>query len=428
MINSKFSTVICVLLLLSISGCDSGGNPENNNELPITDLTDDASTNGGSENDSNQSSDDASTPEESTGQSPSAVPELSGVAYTDTEAELFWERATDSDGVIVGYNIHRDESLLARTLDATSYFDDTATPGTTHTYSVIAVDNSNNFSEASEITISIPEQYDALNSENYQDIVRYIISTYSGNTVVDSMVQPFLALDSVEPDSITPVEPGSYLFIEAYTCANGGTATSTGYAGYEGASEIVFNDCQIDDDVYTGNVAYSYYNGQSRTRDYENYVATSSSGEAIRIDGNYYSANFVCGSDNNRARSFSGLNWSNESYGGATVISDATTRVDHGTLCGEAWRANMLGSITLRAPETGNKTLTIDVTTDFFTTNEESLNLESGRMAITASDDSSLVLESDSGDIRTVNITIVNTNGVQNFSEPWATWSNDFLF
>ena len=59
--------------------------------------------------------------------------------YSDTAAELFWSRSTDPDGLVRGYEIRRDGTLLD-TRDALSYFTDDLVESRAFSFTVTAVD------------------------------------------------------------------------------------------------------------------------------------------------------------------------------------------------------------------------------------------------------------------------------------------------
>ncbi len=72
---------------------------------------------------SNDSDDDDQPPDDGTngqviGSPPDQPQALEGVAYTDSQTEIFWGAATDSDGTVIGYDVRRNEDLLVSELDA----------------------------------------------------------------------------------------------------------------------------------------------------------------------------------------------------------------------------------------------------------------------------------------------------------------------
>jgi hypothetical protein len=84
---------------------------------------------------------------------PDAPVDLSGSATSPTSISLSWGRGADPGGKIVGYDILRDGSLLAKATTV-NYVDQTASPDTSYTYSVEAVDLDSYVSPAS-VSISI---------------------------------------------------------------------------------------------------------------------------------------------------------------------------------------------------------------------------------------------------------------------------------
>jgi len=74
---------------------------------------------------------------------PSAPKDFRSAVYSSTAIELFWSAAPVNESV-VGYDIYRDEVLLAEALDVKSYFDDTLISNTRYAYKVVAVDSQGN--------------------------------------------------------------------------------------------------------------------------------------------------------------------------------------------------------------------------------------------------------------------------------------------
>ena len=70
---------------------------------------------------------------------PSAVAELSALAYSVSAVEIFWEEATSSDSFITEYEVRRDGELLASE-DVRSFFEEGLDAHTIFTYEVTPVD------------------------------------------------------------------------------------------------------------------------------------------------------------------------------------------------------------------------------------------------------------------------------------------------
>jgi len=84
---------------------------------------------------SNESSENTVTTEPAKSSEPL---DLTGVVYTDSEIEIFWERSTDAR--VVKYTVSRDAEVLT-TIDALSYYDSTVEPGTTYEYTLQTVNS-----------------------------------------------------------------------------------------------------------------------------------------------------------------------------------------------------------------------------------------------------------------------------------------------
>lgn len=91
----------------------------------------------------------------STGNAPSVPPNFRSVIYSNTQAEIFWDASSDN-GVVVGYDIFRNGSLIEGMRDARSFFESSLEPGTIYQYQLLAVDNENNRSTAASLQFTTP--------------------------------------------------------------------------------------------------------------------------------------------------------------------------------------------------------------------------------------------------------------------------------
>jgi chitodextrinase len=85
-------------------------------------------------------------------QAPTAPGSLTFTNITTGSVTINWTAATDNVGV-TGYNVSRDGALLG-TVNATTYADSGRAPGTSYTYSVVAVDAAGNSSPATTATVT----------------------------------------------------------------------------------------------------------------------------------------------------------------------------------------------------------------------------------------------------------------------------------
>jgi len=82
---------------------------------------------------------------------PSAPENIRHEIYSDTAAEIFWDRATDND-IVTGYEVIRNgESLGVR--DSLGIFEGNLDPNLVYTYQVTSIDNQGNRSDT--VTISL---------------------------------------------------------------------------------------------------------------------------------------------------------------------------------------------------------------------------------------------------------------------------------
>lgn len=81
---------------------------------------------------------------------PTVPVNLSAQVYSGTALEVFWDRSTDDDGVVVAYNVMRDGQAVG-SVQGNSFFDEGLTAATSYEYSVVAIDNLANESAVSAV-------------------------------------------------------------------------------------------------------------------------------------------------------------------------------------------------------------------------------------------------------------------------------------
>ncbi len=87
---------------------------------------------------------------------PDPVAELISIEYSGYDLELFWTRAVDTDGVVIGYDIYRNDEQLTSLVDALSFYDGSVLPETEYTYDVYSVDNEGYRSRAATLVLTTP--------------------------------------------------------------------------------------------------------------------------------------------------------------------------------------------------------------------------------------------------------------------------------
>lgn len=85
---------------------------------------------------------------------PDAPAGLTSIEYSGWDLELFWTPAEDEDGIVVGYDVYKNDEEQIAGLDALSYYDGNVRPETDYTYDVYAVDNQGNRSRSATVLIT----------------------------------------------------------------------------------------------------------------------------------------------------------------------------------------------------------------------------------------------------------------------------------
>lgn len=81
---------------------------------------------------------------------------VTSIQYSGYDLELFWSRGSDEDGVVIGYDIFRDDEQITDRLDALSFYDGSVQPETDYTYDIYSVDNDGLRSRAATVAITTP--------------------------------------------------------------------------------------------------------------------------------------------------------------------------------------------------------------------------------------------------------------------------------
>ena len=111
---------------------------------------------------------------------PSVPSGVAASASSPTEIDVSWQPSTDPDSPVAGYQVFRDGSgTPLATVTGTSYADTSVTPGSTHSYTVLAFDGVGNQSNQSSPPASATTPIGQLVGQWHMDET-------SGTTMVDS--------------------------------------------------------------------------------------------------------------------------------------------------------------------------------------------------------------------------------------------------
>jgi len=196
-------------------------------------------------------------------------------------------------------------------------------------------------------------------------------------------------------------------------------------------SDSFYTDCLIGADVLNGRVIFDQSESSTeykRTFSDNFSIGFAPSGE-MQLAGSYIYQPSVT---NVRNFSVSNFNYVFSYSGGSLSVNNANTertqRLD-GFSFDDSTIGYMSGSFTMLPPILNNIAVEVSTPENFINTdNVSQLSYERGQLRIDATD-SSILLNADTGDWQTVNISITNPSGVvSNRIENWSTWRDALSF
>ena len=351
---------------------------------------------------------------------------LKGVAYTDTETEIFWQEAS-TNIIIVGYNVVRNGVVLATKLYAKSYYDNTVLPGVSYEYEVVAVDAVGARSEAAVVNVDTPPAYNAVNSGNYLQLIEYVFSIVDGEFTDSSreFVERLYADGPSANENVLSVllslvdtgydEAASQVYMD-YNCQQSGTYRSMALGSVYGGGGGKFVQCHIDNEIADGSyfvseslVKYVYNPGWTQQTTYNLQLSNSTGTIMTELEGV---------SSENRGQYRNAWSWSvskfeSPSFTGMARITDLFTLAAAGAEAlpsGEEppFERTLESGFMIQSPATGNKVLTIS-TSELLTTNEITGGYQAGQLLVKGIDNSSMTIQFSNGDTKTFDV-IVSTD------------------
>ncbi|MFK7891251.1 MAG: hypothetical protein AB8B63_10590 [Granulosicoccus sp.] len=335
------------------------------------------------------------------------------IVYSQTAAELFWDRAQAAQNVVTN-EISRN-GLVIGMAEGNSFFDNTREPGLQYEYGLTAIDASNVRSPTS--TLSETRDVPIINRDNYTVIVADVLETYHGGRYKEVEIAKDWILGDVFPEFFTGPIPATVL-----TCTNGGTAN------YQGIVALDFSDCQSGDFVFNGPFSYlagnvAYYG----TTVGETLTMQTSQGTRLDFTGRIRSSGLVQYGFDASLESLMLLTPTD-----VLAIENMDTDFSIGTSSGQqdTFNAYMSGAFDITSSATGGELIQVSSINTFsysehLRTHSEPWNFRRGILQLRARDNSRLSLDADTGDDTTVIISIYdNAHGVEQFVLPWSTWDD----
>jgi len=398
-----------------------------------------------------------STPAGTSVDAPSPLPptNLRGVAYTDTEIELFWDRSTDAS--VTRYRISQDGTELVE-IDALSYYDNSVTPGNTFEYTVQSIDNNGNAGAAASIFLTTPAAAPTINAGNADQIIGFVVGIVNGeqfanlidvaSTMSDLVVNNETADNGfVETDRFLSEDEARQ--IREFNCSSGTFTSGITFNALPSANGE-FTDC--DSAVYpTFSLNGSFLNWRELS-DYVNNPGLSNdmelrelsithdsgqqesiSGDFLRFDGNANSWSYqpittvIQDENNNPILDDNGvaltettpMRYTSPAFAGQTTVLVTDISISHGIFT-NGINHNFSAEFTVQSPETGNKLITVTtpvrfsrIATNFFTV---------GQMHLSAADGSLIIIDANTGDSNTVRISMtsdgITTEEISAWTQP----------
>lgn len=181
---------------------------------------------------------------------PAAPENIRFERYSDTAAELFWDRQIGS-GVIVVTDVHRDNEYMGST-EGNSFFDSTRVAGNTYRYSLTSRNVNGDVSDTS-VYVEQGEQTFHVDDSNIDTVIDNIIRIATGNAINDMgrVAQEFSLLGFRDITGLVLRSTGDdedYI----YDCEGGGTGKGKGQAA---DWFVELDECSLGNRTYSGQIA-----------------------------------------------------------------------------------------------------------------------------------------------------------------------------
>lgn len=248
--------------------------------------------------------------------------------------------------------------------------------------------------------------------DNHVVIVANVLAVFSGKLYGDAV---FAVPDYSDPayDLWPVVDPDTAELITQpadIVCSNGGTATVVPETQGFFLDNLLtwnfeFENCQDGIALLDGQLSRGIYEA----------IHLTSTGfvrdEQTRVVR--YSGSLVGRSGNGRHWTTTGMDFTLESTDSSLVIENSTTEFFPDVLSGE---------FKVQADWTGGQAITVRIPGDLTPGND------TGELELSAGPDNVLVLDANTGDNDTVNVTIRADGITSTVTQPWALWSDNLLF
>jgi len=405
-------------LIILLSACDSSNNDD---DTPLDDNPP------GDQPIDNDPPDDQPINDDS---SPPAMPmELTGTVYSTHEIELFWKPSTD-DGWVMGYDIYRDDVLLAEQLDVNSFFDDTVEPDTEYTYKVIAVDDDGNRSSPASLILNTPAvtKQPQINRNNFAALLSHVFSIYVG----DLYNEPLIALSEFNIQGRNP--DGS--FKDVHNCETGEYSQSLDPSSTLSGVGFTFdfNSCFENGVTYDGMLS-GRNSAYAETLNFESGISLQTHPDLkTSYSGSGTFNTSMSRNDTRHQWEAVGMTVNSRTIDGSLQLDSVNSTFGYGSTGGSTYEAWLNGGFNVRSDATSGSLLIVDTPVGLsYECNpraEQPCNFRlphqwaftSGQLELIAEDGSRLLLDANTSTQESANITITNPDGDETFEALWSQW------
>ena len=248
--------------------------------------------------------------------------------------------------------------------------------------------------------------------DNHVGIVANVLAIFSGKLYGDELLT---APDYSDPafDSWPEIDSNTAELITQpadRVCSNGGTLTVTPETQGFFIDNLLtwnfdFDNCQDGQSLFDGQLSRGIYEAI--------HLASTGFERDDQTEVLRYSGSLVGRSGSGRYWTTTDMDFSIESSASAFVIEDSNTTFFPDALSGD---------FKVRADWTDNQTVTVRITGELVPGDD------SGELELGAGPDNILVLNADTGNSDTVDVTITADGITSTVTQPWALWSDNLLF
>lgn len=280
-----------------------------------------------------------------------------------------------------------------------------------------------------------------LNRDNHVDVLAHVFDVISGRALTPSIID-------------IPTNPESYATLMSefvpepefpdsdnrtgtiYSCKNGGTVTQVFLEDTGNVfRELSFDNCLAGGLVLNGDVEFDSPARSSRHYSALSIMLATDMQTAIDISGSVDTDTRRSLFDEYTTRSTFQFNYTRLTSEGVLHVSNSLTDLWYGKdIITNSFNASLEASFELGSVELSGTSVVVETPQPFLFESDDMLsddafnavastwNFTTGQLRVTTDEESSLLLDANTGNNSTVSITIRNNSGEEVFQQPWSLW------